>query len=84
MNRNNISARWSSEISAWVETDHVIRPLQILSFHQLSVEVSLVTIPPKRSIESFFTNSSKGSCQYIENHETAADEGEVVGGGRGS
>ena len=34
-------------------------------------------MPSKRTIESFFTASSKRSCQHIEN-ETAADEREVV------
>ena len=43
---------------------------------QLSVEVSLVTMPPTRVIKSFFTASSKRSCQHVEN-ETPADEGEV-------
>ena len=37
-------------------------------------------MPPKRTIQSFFTASSKRSCQHIGN-ETAADEGEVVGAG---
>ena len=40
----------------------------------------LVTMPPKRTIESFFTASSNRSCQHIDN-ETAANEGEVGGGG---
>ena len=35
-------------------------------------------MPPKRTIKSFFTASSKRSCQHIEN-ETAADDGEVGG-----
>ena len=48
--------------------------------YQLSVEVSLVTMPPKRIIKSFFTATSKRSCQHIEN-ETSANEGEVGGGG---
>ena len=36
-------------------------------------------MPPKRTIELFFTASSKRSCRHIEN-DTAADEGEVGGG----
>ena len=36
-------------------------------------------MPPKRTMESFFTAASKRNCQHIEN-ETAANEGEV---GRG-
>ena len=35
-------------------------------------------MPPKITIKSFFTASSKRSCQHIEN-ETAADDGEVGG-----
>ena len=46
-----------------------------------AVEVSQVTVSPKRTTESFFTASSKRSCQHIEN-ETAADEGEVGWGGK--
>ena len=46
----------------------------------LSVEVSLVTMPSKRTVESFITGVSKRSCQRIEN-ETAANEGEVGGWG---
>jgi len=48
--------------------------------YQLSGEVSLVTTPPKRTIESFFTASRKRSCQLIEN-EPATDEREVGRGG---
>ena len=48
--------------------------------YQLSVEVSLVTMPPKRTIKSFFKTASKRTCQHIEN-ETAVNEGEVGGGG---
>ena len=42
------------------------------------VEVSLVTMPPKRIIELLFRASTKLTCRPIEN-ETAADE---VEGGR--
>ena len=35
--------------------------------YQLSVEVSLVRIPPKRTMESFFKATPKRSCQHIEN-----------------
>lgn len=48
-------------------------------FLPLSVEVSLVTMPPKRTIDSFFTASSRRRCQQIQN-ETAADDGKVGGG----
>ena len=41
------------------------------------------TMPPKITIESFFTASSKRSCQHIEN-EPAADVGEVEGRRGGS
>ena len=45
--------------------------------YQLSVEVSrTVTMPPKRTIESFITAASERSCQHIEN-ETAANEGKI-------
>ena len=40
------------------------------------VEVSLVTMPPKRIIELLFRASTKLTCRHIEN-ETAADEVEV-------
>ena len=53
------------------------------SIYQLSVAVSLVTMPPERTIESFFTASTKRTCQHIEN-ETTADEGEVWEGGGGA
>ena len=36
-------------------------------------------MPPKRTMELFFTAASKRCCQHIEN-ETAGNEGEVVGG----
>lgn len=39
----------------------------------MSVEVSQVTMPPKRTIESLFTAASKQSCQNMEN-ETAAEK----------
>ena len=42
----------------------------------MSAKVSLVTMPPKRTMESFFTAASKRSCQHIEN-KTAANEVEV-------
>ena len=45
---------------------------------QLSVEVLLLTMPPKIAIESFFTTSSKRTSRQ---NETAADEGEVGRGG---
>ena len=44
------------------------------------VEVSQVTMPPKRTFESFFMASTKPACQHNEN-ETAVDEGEVGGVG---
>ena len=40
--------------------------------YQLSAEVSLVTMPPKRTMESFFTAASERGCQHIEN-ETAVN-----------
>ena len=46
--------------------------------YQLSVEVSLVTMLPKRTIESFFRLPTKPTYQHIEN-ETAADEVRGVG-----
>ena len=46
---------------------YFILPVAQSFFCQLSVEISLVTISPKRTIESFY--------------ETAVDEGEVGGGG---
>ena len=39
----------------------------------------MVTTPPKRTMEFFFTAASKRSCQHIEN-EIAVNEGEVGGG----
>ena len=48
--------------------------------YQLSVEVSIETMPLKRIIESFITAKSERSCQHIGN-ETAANEGEGGGGG---
>ena len=46
--------------------------------YQLSVEISQLTMPSKRAIESFITAASGRSCQHIEN-ETAANEEEVRG-----
>ena len=43
------------------------------------MEISLVTMPSKRTMASFFTAASKRSRQHIEN-KTAANEGEVGGG----
>ena len=57
----------------------ILLVLQIFLINQ-SVEISLVTMSPKRTMESFFTAASKEAAQHIEN-ETAANEGEV--GGRG-
>ena len=37
-----------------------------------------MTLPPKRTIESFITAASERRCQHVEN-ETAANEGEVGG-----
>ena len=37
-----------------------------------------MTMPPKRTIESFITAASERRCQHVEN-ETAANEGEVGG-----
>ena len=48
--------------------------------YQLSGEVSPVTMPPMRTNESFFKAASKRSRHHIES-ETAANEGEVRGGG---
>ena len=36
----------------------------------------ILTLPPKRTIQSFITAASERSCQHIEN-ETVANEGEV-------
>ena len=50
--------------------------------YQLSVAVSLlITMPPKRTTESFSKASSQRGCQRIEK-EAAADEGKAKEGGR--
>ena len=50
--------------------------------YQLSVAVwLLITMPPKRTTESFSKASSQRSCQRIEK-EAAADEGKAKEGGR--
>ena len=56
--------------------------LQVLQkfSYQLLVEVSLVTMPPNRTMESFFIAVSKRSCKHIEN-ETVASKGGSWGGG---
>ena len=51
----------------------------LTNFPIRSVEVSPVTVPPKRTTVAFFTVASKQSCQNIEN-ETTANEGEVGAG----
>ena len=48
--------------------------------YQLSVEVSLVRMSPKRTFESLFTSSWEQSCQHDEN-DTAAMKEKLVGAG---
>ena len=47
----------------------------------MSAEVSLVTKPPKRTMESFFTALSKRSYQHIENETAERMKGKLGRGG---
>ena len=62
----------------WLDMFRLGLSYELFYCGQLSVDILLVTMPPNRTIKSFFlTASSKWSCQHVEN-KTAADEGKVV------